>query len=253
MNEVLKTFSNKEFGEIRTVMIDNEPWFVGKDIAEALGYVKPRNAISIHVADEDKKDAPIQGTPGGTQKMTIINESGMYALILSSKLESAKRFKHWVTSEVLPSIRKHGGYIEGQEDLTDEQLLSKALLYAQSKIEERDRLLLEQKPLVEFAEHVSETEDTLDMEEIAKIFRDEELPFGRNRMMKAMRELKILKTNNVPYQTYIERGYFDVKEVTRVVHGKTKIFPKTVITGKGQIWLLKKLKEYFSLKEEGIV
>ena len=106
----LQIFENEEFGEIRTVTIDNEPWFVGKDVAEALGYLKARNAISAHVSYEDKKDAPIQGTQGGTQNMTIINESGLYALIFGSKLESAKRFKRWVTSEVLPSIRKTGSY-----------------------------------------------------------------------------------------------------------------------------------------------
>lgn len=106
----LQIFENEEFGEIRTVTIDNEPWFVGKDVAEALGYLKARNAISAHVSDEDKKDAPIQGAQGGTQNMTIINESGLYALIFGSKLESAKRFKRWVTSEVLPSIRKTGSY-----------------------------------------------------------------------------------------------------------------------------------------------
>lgn len=98
------------FGQLRTVTIDNEPWFVGKDMAEALGYAKARNAIASHVEQDDKKDAPIQGDLGGVQQMTIINESGLYALIFGSKLESAKRFKHWVTSEVLPSIRKHGVY-----------------------------------------------------------------------------------------------------------------------------------------------
>lgn len=106
----LMVFSSKEFGEIRTIEINNEPWFVGKDVAAALGYAKERNAIAAHVLEEDKKDAPVQGAPGGTQQMTIINESGLYALIFGSKLESAKRFKHWVTSEVLPAIRKTGAY-----------------------------------------------------------------------------------------------------------------------------------------------
>ena len=110
MENQIQIFNNTEFGEIRTVKINGEPWFVGKDVAEALGYVKARNAIAKHVDDEDKKDAPIQGDLGGTQNMTIINESGMYSLILSSKLEGAKRFKRWVTSEILPSIRKTGAY-----------------------------------------------------------------------------------------------------------------------------------------------
>lgn len=106
----IQIFNNAEFGEIRSMEINGEPWFVGKDVAAALGYAKPRNAIERHVDIEDKKDAPIQGTLGGTQSMTIVNESGLYSLILGSKLEGAKRFKRWVTSEVLPAIRKTGAY-----------------------------------------------------------------------------------------------------------------------------------------------
>ena len=109
--ENLQIFKNEEFGQVRTVNIKGEPWFVGKDVAEALGYEKARNAIAAHVDEDDKKGAPIQGAPGGTQTMTIINESGLYALIFGSRLESAKRFKHWVTSEVLPALRKTGHYI----------------------------------------------------------------------------------------------------------------------------------------------
>lgn len=107
----LQVFTNKEFGSVRTLTIDGEPWFVGKDVAEALGYAKARNAIASHVDLEDKKDAPIQGDLGGIQSMTIINESGLYSLILSSKLPTAKKFKRWITSEVIPSIRKHGAYM----------------------------------------------------------------------------------------------------------------------------------------------
>lgn len=109
MND-LTTFSNPEFGQVRTVEIDGTPWLVGKDVATALGYAKPQNAISRHVDPEDQKVAPIQGTPGGEQEMLIINESGLYSLILSSKMPKAKAFKHWVTSEVLPAIREHGAY-----------------------------------------------------------------------------------------------------------------------------------------------
>lgn len=110
MNE-LQIFNSEEFGDIRTVTIDNEPWFVGKDVAEALGYKKPENAIANHVSDEDKTSTLIQGSGSNYKsKATIINESGLYALIFGSKLESAKRFKRWVTSEVLPTIRKTGSY-----------------------------------------------------------------------------------------------------------------------------------------------
>ena len=106
----LKTFENAELGAVRTLLIDGEPYFVGKDVAEFLGYSKARNAIAVHVDDEDKKDAPIQGDLGGTQTMTLINESGLYSLIFSSKLPTAKQFKRWVTGEVLPAIRKTGRY-----------------------------------------------------------------------------------------------------------------------------------------------
>lgn len=114
MNE-LKIFESKEFGKVRTVEVNGEPYFVGKDIAMILGYSKPRNAISSHVDKEDKKDAPIQGDLGGIQSMTIINESGLYSLILSSKLPTAKQFKRWVTSEILPTIRKTGGYVNNTD------------------------------------------------------------------------------------------------------------------------------------------
>ena len=107
----IQIFKNPQFAEIRVMVKDGEPWFVGKDVAEVLGYSKARNAISVHVAEEDKKDALIQGPLGGAQTMTIINESGLYSLILSSKLPQAKEFKRWVTSEVLPSIRKTGAYL----------------------------------------------------------------------------------------------------------------------------------------------
>ncbi|WP_418419342.1 ORF6C domain-containing protein [Blautia sp.] len=109
MNE-LQIFNSEEFGEIRTATIDNEPWFVGKDVAEALGYANTRDALATHVMDEDKNTVVISDGKRGNPNQTVINESGLYALIFGSKLESAKRFKHWVTSEVLPAIRKTGSY-----------------------------------------------------------------------------------------------------------------------------------------------
>lgn len=142
MNE-LKIFNNSEFGQVRALEHDGEPWFVGKDVAEALGYAKAQNAIAAHVDEEDRKVAPIQGTPGGTQEMTIINESGLYSLVLSSKLPRAKKFKRWVTSEVLPSIRKNGGYIHGPKNMSDSEIMARALLVAQSTIAQRDKRISE--------------------------------------------------------------------------------------------------------------
>lgn len=136
MNE-LQIFKNESFGEVRTIIIDNEPWFVGKDVASILGYAEPRSAISKKVDAEDKGVAKME-TPSGEQEMTIINESGLYSLILSSKLPKAKEFKRWVTSEVLPSIRKNGGYIANQESMTEEELLAKAYTVALNVIKQKE-------------------------------------------------------------------------------------------------------------------
>ena len=140
MNKEIKIFENEEFGQMRTMLIDNEPWFVGKDIAEILGYAKPQNAIATHVDDEDKTTPLIQGTGSNYKsKSTLINESGLYSLILSSKLPNAKKFKRWVTSEVLPSIRQTGGYIPTTEEDDEESIMAKALLIAQKTLDKKNR------------------------------------------------------------------------------------------------------------------
>ena len=136
MNE-LKVFENPTFGQVRTVEIDNEPWFVGKDVAEALGYKEAAKAVRERVDAEDKGVSKMD-TPGGKQEVTIINESGLYSLILSSKLPGAKEFKRWITHDVIPSIRKTGGYIKGQETMTPDELMAKALMVAQQTLADRE-------------------------------------------------------------------------------------------------------------------
>lgn len=135
---VFKNLVHPEFGELRTVEIDEEPWFVGKDVAAALGYTNSRDAIATHVFADDKGVESID-TLGGRQKMTIINESGLYALVFGSRLKIAKEFKHWVTSEVLPSIRKNGAYIRNQENMTPAEIVARGLIAAQKIIEEREK------------------------------------------------------------------------------------------------------------------
>lgn len=146
MAENILTFTNAEFGSIRVMEIDGQPWFVGKDVADGLGYLNTKDAIKSHVDEEDKlivqkSDFPTLEIPN--RGMVAINESGLYSLIMSSKLPTAKQFKRWVTSEVLPSVRKNGGYIAGQEDLTEEELMAKALLVAHKALEERDKKIAE--------------------------------------------------------------------------------------------------------------
>ena len=135
----IELFRNESFGEIRILLIEDEVWFVGKDVAEALGYERPDNAIRNHIDEEDKLMHQISAS-GQSRKMVIINESGLYSLILSSKLPQAKEFKRWVTNDILPSIRKNGEYISNQENLTQEEILAKALIVAQNVINEKDKL-----------------------------------------------------------------------------------------------------------------
>mgnify|MGYP000758969013 CR=1 FL=1 len=142
----IQIFNNPEFGSVRAIEQNGDPWFVGKDIAAALGYGEGKslaNAVANHVDDIDKGVTEMM-TPGGMQKMVIINESSLYSLIFSSKLEGAQRFKRWVTSEVLPSVRKHGGYLAGQEQMTTEELLAKALAVTHKILEERNARITEQ-------------------------------------------------------------------------------------------------------------
>ena len=141
MTDALQIFKYND-SEVRTAYLDGEPWFVGKDVAEVLGYSNTRDALDRHVDAEDRRVSGIT-TSGGLQNMAVINESGLYSLILSSKLPTAKEFKRWVTSEVLPSIRKNGGYIAGQEHLTETELLAKALVVAQRTLADRDKRLAE--------------------------------------------------------------------------------------------------------------
>ena len=180
----LEVFENEEFGPVRATTINNEPWFVGKDIASILGYANTSDALKKHVDKEDKGVAKCD-TLGGKQTLTVINESGLYSLILSSKLPNAKKFKRWVTSDVLPSIRKTGGYIPHDENMSDDEIMARALLVAQKTIEEKSKLLNqaqvtiqtqsdvinELKPHAEYAERVlGDKKTTLTPTQIAKDF-----------------------------------------------------------------------------------
>lgn len=163
-----------EGSQVRALEIENEPWFVGKDVAEILGYKKARNAIAQHVDDEDKKDAPIQGTLGGTQSMTIINESGLYSLILSSKMPNAKKFKHWVTSEVLPTIRKHGAYMTDEKafDIVhNKNGLADLLQQAADQLKQKDIQIEKMKPKAMLADAITASETSILVGEMAKILK----------------------------------------------------------------------------------
>lgn len=242
MNEV--QLFNFESYEVRSLLLNNEPWFVGKDVAEALGYSKARNAIATHIDSEDKKDAPIQGTLGGVQEMTVINESGLYSLVLSSKLPSAKKFKRWVTSEVLPALRKTGQY--QVKELSGQELMAKALIEAQSVLAAKDKQIEEMKPKVVFADAVATSHTSILVGELAKILKQNGIDMGQKRLFAWLREkgylIKRQGTDyNMPTQKAMELGLFEIKEGSYVNGSGVNITTKTPkITGKGQQYFINK-------------
>ena len=247
MNE-LKIFESKEFGKVRTVEVNGEPYFVGKDIATILGYSNPRKSLLDHVDNEDKMDGvTIRDSIGRNQNPIIINESGLYSLILSSKLPKAKQFKRWVTLEILPTIRKTGGYVNNTDMFVNTYLPfaddnTKNLFRLQLEtITQLNNKIEEQRPKVEFADTVSNTEELISMGDMAKLIQKEtgNKKIGRTRLFEFLRKQKVLMKNNVPYQRYIENGWFKVTESAYIVDGETNITLTTRVTGKGQIALLK--------------
>ena len=252
MNNI-KIFSNPEFGQVRIVQHGGEPWFVGKDVAEILGYTKYRNAIATHVDEDDALKQGVADKLGRVQETTIINESGLYSLILSSKMPKAKEFKRWVTSEVIPAIRKTGGYIAGSENMTDAEIMAKAVLVAQSTIRQRDQRIKElecdvaaAKPKVLFADAVSASDSTILIGDIAKILKQNGHPIGQKRLFNWMREQGYLIKRqgadyNSPTQRAMEMGLFKIKE-TAISHsdGHVSVSKTTKVTGKGQQYFINK-------------
>lgn len=252
MNE-LQIFNNPEFGSVRVITKDNEPWFVASDVAKALGY-RMASDMTRRIDEEDKGYTKVR-TPGGEQEMSIINESGLYAGVFCSSLDSAKSFKHWVTSEVLPSIRKNGGYIAGQETLSDEELMAKALLVANNKIKERDAIIERQqakiesdKPKTIFADAVSTSHTSILVGDLAKLICQNGVQIGQKRLFDWLRDngylIKCGLSRNMPMQRYVEQGLFEVKESTvQNPDGSVRITKTTKVTGKGQIYFVNKFME----------
>lgn len=249
MNEIM-IFNNPEFGSVRTVCIDGEPWLVGKDVADILEYRNGSRDINRHVDADDRRKIMIYD--GNQRRETIvINESGLYSLVLSSKMLTAKKFKRWVTSEVLPTIRKTGGYV-ANEDVFVETYLPfadepiKQLFRIQCRvINQLNERIRKDEPKVKFADHVSDSTNLIDVNKMAKLCADHGIRIGRNRLFAWLRARGILMGGNIPYQEYIDNGYFRVKESVYESNGQTKTYQQTFVTGKGQQYILSKLiREY---------
>lgn len=246
----LKIFENPRFGKVRVVPVDGEPWFVGKDVAEALGYSNPRKALSDHV-DTDDKGVTKCDTLGGTQEMTIINESGLYSLALSSKLPSAREFKRWITKEVIPSIRKHGAYMTPeviQKSIQDPDFMIQILQNLKQE-QEKNRALeadnQRMRPKEIFADAVSVSKDGILVGALAKLLHQNGVEIGQKRLFQWLRDhgylMKSGADKNMPTQKARELELFKVKERTiNNPDGSVRLTRTTLVTGKGQQYFVNK-------------
>lgn len=251
--EKVQLFVNKELElEVRAVEINGEGWLVGKDVAEVLGYSNTSDVLKKHVDIEDKGVAKCD-TLGGSQEMIVINESGLYSLVLRSKLPGAKKFRRWVTSEVLPQIRKTGGYIPISEEMSEEEIMAKALIISQKTIEKKDELLKakdkEIKDLSQdltqknrFINQLAASENTLLVREVAKVASKADVVIGEKRLWDKLREWGLIfKNSTEPKQYGVDRGYFEVNEGTKEAKGKVFTYRTTRVTGKGQAYIIERL------------
>ena len=255
MNDI-QVFNSEQFGEIRTAGTAQEPIFCAADICRALGYSNGRKAISDHCDEGDvtKRDTP---TSSGVQSMTFVNESGMYSLIFGSKLESAKQFKKWVTSDVLPSIRKHGIYateatVESMLNDPENAILMlqayqrerKERLAAQQQVEKLEAQAIEDKPKIIYADAVKGSTSSCLIGELAKMIAQNGYPIGEKRLFQWLRDNHYLcsygERFNQPYQQYIEQGLFTMKQNVFSVDGEMRTRNTTKVTGKGQIYFINK-------------
>ena len=253
-DNMIEIFKNEEFGEIRTLTINNEPYFVGKDVASILGYSNPSKAVSTHVDDEDKILKMIAHSQNGNMVKTqtaLINESGLYSLILSSKLPNAKKFKRWVTSEVLPTIRKHGAYMTEEtieKAITNPDFLIKLATELKHEKEQRKQLEEEKKlnaPKVIFADAVNVSETSISVGALAKLIKQNGVNIGQNRLFAWLRDNDYLMSKgvdkNVPTQRSMEMGLFEIKEGTiGMPNGEIRLIKTTRVTGKGQQYFINK-------------
>ena len=238
MNE-LQIFNNEEFGSVRTITKDNEPMFCLADVCKALdinnvSQLKTRLKEDGVITNEVGVQTGIKadGTPAIQMvKMNFINESNLYKVIFQSRKPSAEKFTDWVTDEVIPSIRKNGGYIANQEQMTPEQIVANALIVAQNIISQKDRQIEEMKPKADFFDAVADSKTAISMNEVAKVLNIK--GYGRNNLFEFLRNSKVLDRWNVPYQRYVDNGWFRVIEQHYQKNGEPIVTTKTLVYQKG--------------------
>ena len=248
MDNTIKTFVNEEFGSVRTIEENGKILFCGSDVAKALGYRRPKDAINAHCKGAVKRRLL---TNGGVQEMKMISEGDVYRLISHSRLPSAEKFESWIFDDILPTIRRTGGYVSNEEMFIENYLpfldepyknLFRLQMTFISKLNERIR---NDKPLVDFALHVADSEDLIDMNAMAKLAADKNFNIGRTRLFRWLKEMGVLMSNNLPYQAFIDRRYFSVKESVFETPTMTKTYQQTFVTGNGQLFIIGLLKKYY--------
>lgn len=226
---------------------NGQPWFVGKDVAEALGYSKTRNALADHVDEDDARKQGLIDSVGRIQPTILINESGLYSLVMASKLPQALQFKRWVTSEVLPQIRRTGGYIPTHnnkgEQLSELEIMALALQITQRTIEQKNAIIEAQQPAVVFTKAVEASVGSIGMSELAKLISQNGVPTGQKRLFQWMRDNGYLgrqgEFHNLPKQRFVDQGLFEVHESTFSDRkGEFHTARTTKITGKGQTYFI---------------
>jgi len=244
----LEIFKNSNFGELRTITDEyGQPWFIGKDVAKALGFTNTRDAIKTHVFEEDK-GVDLVDTLGGRQKMTVVNESGLYALVFGSQLEDAKKFKHWVTHEVLPAIRKDGGYMVTKEGETEEELIARALILAQKSIDrlelenkQKDQIIGELRPKADYVDKILQNTSLIKVSSIAKDYG-----MTPQEMNNLLHELRIQYKQGKQWLLYAniqDKGYTSSEtHVYKKKDGTTDVNLLTKWTQKGRMFLYEELK-----------
>lgn len=240
MNDI-QLFTSNEFGTIRTVEQDGKVLFCGKDVATALGYSNTKDALAKHCKGVANR-YPLK-TDGGTQQFRFITEGDLYRLIASSKLPSAQKFESWVFDEVLPSIRKQGGYMTARADETPEEIMARALMLAKDTMDRQQREIAELRPKALFADAVAASDGTCLIGELAKMMRQNGVQVGQNRLFEWLRRDGFLgksgSNRNVPTQMAMERGLFRIKE-TAVTHsdGHVTVNRTPKATGRGQRYFI---------------
>lgn len=245
--EKVQVFKNEEFGSVRAIEKNGEPWFIGKDMAEILGYTNTAKAIRDHVDDEDKLTERIV-LSGQNREAFLINESGLYSLILGSKLPSAKRFKHWVTSEVLPAIRQNGVYMTDDKayDITHNPgSLADLLLKAGEQFKQKEIIIQEMKPKALFADAVTTSHTSILVGDLAKIIKQNGYEIGQKRLFEWLRQngylIKSGSSKNMPTQKSMDLHLFEVKESTvQNPDGSVRVTRTPKCTGEGQVYFINK-------------